>query len=121
MESLFPARDQALSLWSGSADSKTLDYQRTPNPKEYQIMRIPQRQLLVYKTYHHPTTSSTLCTPTQTTNKTKIQTESSADRITTSLSPAHQRKQNKTKHLTSTHHNTSKNHTLHKAYITGPN
>ena len=31
-------RDQALSLWSGSADSKTLDNQRT-NPREYQIMR----------------------------------------------------------------------------------
>ena len=31
--------DQALSLWSGSTDSKTLDYQRT-NPREYQIVRI---------------------------------------------------------------------------------
>ena len=31
-------RDQALSLWSGSADPKTLDNQRT-NPREYQIMR----------------------------------------------------------------------------------
>ena len=29
---------QALSLWSGSTDSKTLDYQRT-NPREYQIVR----------------------------------------------------------------------------------
>ena len=31
-------RDQALSLWSGSTDFKTLDYQRT-NPMEYEIMR----------------------------------------------------------------------------------
>ena len=31
-------RDQALSCWSGSTDSKTLDYQRT-NPREYQIVR----------------------------------------------------------------------------------
>ena len=31
MESLFLNRDQALSLWSGNTDSKTLDYQRT-NP-----------------------------------------------------------------------------------------
>ena len=31
-------RDQALSLWSGSTDSKTLDYQRS-NPREYQIVR----------------------------------------------------------------------------------
>ena len=30
--------DQALSLWSGSTASKTLDYQRT-NPREYQIVR----------------------------------------------------------------------------------
>ena len=32
-------QDQALSLWSGSTDSKILDYQRT-NPREYQIVRI---------------------------------------------------------------------------------
>ena len=31
-------RDQALGLWSGSTDSKTLDHQRT-NPREYQIVR----------------------------------------------------------------------------------
>ena len=30
----FWTRDQALSLWSGSADSKTLDYQRA-KPREY--------------------------------------------------------------------------------------
>ena len=30
--------DKALSLWSGSADSNALDYQRT-NPREYQIVR----------------------------------------------------------------------------------
>ena len=34
----FLARDQALSFWSGSTDSKTLDYQRT-NTREYQIVR----------------------------------------------------------------------------------
>ena len=49
---------------------------------------------LEYKTQHHPTTSSTLCRVLNiwTTNKTKKQTQSSADRITTSLSLAHQRK-----------------------------
>ena len=31
-------RDQPLSIWSGSTDSNTLDYQRT-NPREYQIAR----------------------------------------------------------------------------------
>ena len=38
MESLLLTRDQALNLWSGSTDSKTLDYQRT-TPKQYQIVR----------------------------------------------------------------------------------
>ena len=38
MESSFLTKDQALSLWSGSTDSKTLDYQRT-NPRGYQKVR----------------------------------------------------------------------------------
>ena len=38
MESSFLTRDQALNLWSGSTDSKTLDYQRT-NLRRYQIVR----------------------------------------------------------------------------------
>ena len=36
-------RDQALSLCSGSTDSKTLDKQRT-NPGEYQIVRIHTKE-----------------------------------------------------------------------------
>ena len=52
-------RDQALSLWSGSTYSKTLDYQRT-NPREYQI-ELTQKKPFEYKTWHHPTTSITLC------------------------------------------------------------
>ena len=38
MESSLLTRDQALSLWSGNTDSKTLDYQRA-NPRGYQIVR----------------------------------------------------------------------------------
>jgi len=38
VESLLLTRDQALSLWSGNTDSKTVAYQ-TDNPKEYQIVR----------------------------------------------------------------------------------
>ena len=38
VKSSFLTRDQALSLWSGSTDSKTLDYQRT-NTKKNQIVR----------------------------------------------------------------------------------
>ena len=60
MKSLFLTRDQVLSLWSGSTDSKTLDYQRT-NPTKYQIVELTQRKPLEYKTWYHPTTSSTLC------------------------------------------------------------
>ena len=57
--------------WSGSTDSKSLDYQRT-NPREYQIMRLLTREPPEYKAQHHPTTSSTLCrTPHTNTNKTK--------------------------------------------------
>ena len=36
--------DQALSLWSGSTDSKTLDYQRT-NPMGYQIVRTHTKEI----------------------------------------------------------------------------
>ena len=36
--------DQVLSLWSGSTDSKTLDYQRT-NPREYQIVRTHTKEV----------------------------------------------------------------------------
>ena len=38
VESLFLTRDQVLSLWSGSTDARTLDYQKI-NPREYQIVR----------------------------------------------------------------------------------
>ena len=53
-------RDQALILWSGSTDSKILDYQRT-NHREYQTVRTHTKTALEYKTWHHPTTTSTLC------------------------------------------------------------
>ena len=71
-------RDQALSLWSGSTDSKTLDYQRI-NPREYQIVRTHTKETTEYKTQHHSTTSSTLCrTPHLNNKQSKIQTQSSA-------------------------------------------
>ena len=51
-----------------------------------------------YKICHHPTTSSTLCGTfhQSNNNNNKIQTQSSADRITTSLSLAYQRKNKQT-------------------------
>ena len=90
MESSFLTRDQALSLWSGSTNSKTLDYQRTNpaaaaaqslqlcptlcnpidgSPKDYQIMRIHTKEPLEYKTLYHPSTSSTLCRTPHLNNK----------------------------------------------------
>ena len=55
-------RDQALSLWSGSTDSKTLDYQRT-NPREYQIVRTHTKKSTWIQDPASPnqTTSSILC------------------------------------------------------------
>ena len=78
MESLFLTRDQALSLWHGSTDSKTLDYQRT-NPREYQI-ELTQRKPLEYKTWHHPITSSTLCRMPSLNNKQNKNTNSITSR-----------------------------------------
>ena len=98
MESLFLTRDQALSLWSGSADSKTLDYQRT-NPRGYQIVRIHTKETTgIQDLAYNTTTSSTLCRmPYLNKKQNKTQTQSSPDRITTSFSLAHQRKNKQTK------------------------
>ena len=98
MESLFLTRDQALiSLISWSTDSKTLYYQRT-NPKVYQIVRTHTKETTwIQDLASHPAASSTLCRMPHLNNKQKKNTNpSSADRIITSLSSAHQRK-NKTK------------------------
>ena len=81
-----PSRDQALSLWSGNIDSKTLDYQRT-NPREYQIVRTHTKETTWIKTQYHPTTSSTFAGHLiSARNKTKIQNQSWTDVITISLS-----------------------------------
>jgi len=97
VESSFLTRDLTLSLWSGSTDSKTLDYQRT-NPREYQIVRTQ------HEGNHLHTRSGIIKLPvapcaghlTSTTNEAKIQTQSSAERSTTSLSLAHQQKNKQT-------------------------
>ena len=95
MESSFLTRDQALSLWSGSTDSKTLDYQKN-NPRNYQIVRTHTKENHL-NTRHHPTTSSNLCRKPHVNNKqNKIQSQSSADRITSSPSLTHQRKKKQT-------------------------
>ena len=87
------ARGQVLSLWSGPTGSRTLDYQRT-SPREYQIVRTHANETTWIKDpvspnhqQHHVQDTSS-----KQQNKTKIQTQSSAERITTSLSLVHQRK-----------------------------
>ena len=67
MKSLF-LTNQSLSLWSGSTDSKTLDYQRNKS-REYQIVRTHTKETTEYKTQHHSTTSSTLCRTPHLNNK----------------------------------------------------
>ena len=67
VESSFLIRDQTLSLWSGSTDSKTLDYQRT-NPREYQIVRTHTKDP-THSTQHHPNSSRTLCRTPHLNNK----------------------------------------------------
>ena len=62
-------RDQALSLWSGSTDSKTLDYQRT-NSRKYQIVRTHTKETTwIQDLASHPNTSSTLCRTPHLNNK----------------------------------------------------
>ena len=114
VESSFLMGDQAMSGGSpsGNTDSKTLDYQRT-NAREYQIVRMLTRNPLEYKTWHHPISNSTLCrTSHLNNNQNKIETQSSADRSTTSLSLAHQRKnkQTKTQHKSLTLYEAHTNH-----------
>ena len=95
VESSFLIRDQAKSLWSRSTDSKTLDYQKT-NPGNYQIVRTHTKENHL-NTRHLPTTSSNLCRKPHVNNKqNKIQSQSSADRITSSPSLTHQRKKKQT-------------------------
>ena len=79
-------------------------------PREYQI-ELTQTEPLEYKTECLPSPSSTLCrTPHLNNKQSKIQTQSSVDRITASLSLAHQRKNKQTNKQLST------NLTLYEAY-----
>ena len=104
--------NEALRLWSGSTDSKTPDYQKI-NPREYQIVKTHTKETTWIQDPARPATSSTLCRmPHPNKNKTKIQTQSLSDRINTSLSLAHQRK-NKENSPPLTRSTTC---TLHEAY-----
>ena len=55
-------------------------------------MRTHTKETTSIQDLHHPTTNSTWCSTPHLKHKTKIQTQPSADRIITSLSLAHQRK-----------------------------
>ena len=97
VESSFMTRDQALSLWSGNTDSKTLGYQRT-NPREYQIVRTHTNETTWIQDQaspnhqEHPVWDA----PSKQQTKQNKQTQSSTDMFTTSLSLAHQRKNKQT-------------------------
>ena len=90
-------KDQALTLWSGSTDSKTLHYQRT-NPREYQIVRTHTKETTWIQDLASPNYQQHPVQDTSSKQQTKqIQTQSSVDRITTSFSLAQQRKNKQTK------------------------
>ena len=105
------SRDQALSLWSGSTDSKTPDYQ-TADPREYQMVRTHTKETTWIQDPASPNHPVHDASSKQQTNKMKIQTQSSVDRITTSLSLPHQRKDKQTQ--TKTQHKSHLIPSLHK-------
>ena len=118
---VFLANDSAPSIWSGSTDSKTLYNQRTPNPREYQIVRTQSHKLNHLNTrprITHPpvrTTQPSVGHLIQIANRTKIETQSSADRITPLNQPCTsegKNKKKKTKNL-STHLTQCKAYTNH--------
>ena len=80
MESLFLTRDQALSLWSGSTDSKTLGYQRT-DPREYQIVNSHKGNHLSTRPSITQTIRSTLCRMPHLNNKQNKNTNSIISRV----------------------------------------
>ena len=104
-------REQSLRPQCGSPDSKTLGYQRMPNPREYQLVRIPTKATTCTQDLASPSCQQHHVQDTSS----KQQTDKpSADRIPTSQNPAHQRKQEKTKtktKLTSSHQISSTSHT----------
>ena len=109
MESLFLAENQVLSIWSGDADSKTLNYQRTPNPMEYQI--VPNKGNHLYTGL-----GITLCRTPHPNNKEDKNTNptfSIQDCHLTQPSPS---EENKQANFTFFHQNTSTNHTIHEPY-----
>ena len=84
------AREQSLRPWCGSPDSKTLGYQRMPNPREYQLVRIPTKATTCTQDLASPSCQQHHVQDASS----KQQTDTpSADRIPTSQNPAHQRKQ----------------------------
>ena len=101
MESQFSGQRLSLRLWSGSTESKTLDFHRTTNFREHCLVRTPTKA----PTCIQDPAAFSVRRLTQATSKTETQTQSSEDKITmgtpkytTSHSPAHQRgkiKQNK--------------------------
>ena len=119
-----------MSLWSGSTDPKTLDYQRT-NPTAAAVAKslqscltlcnprgsikqweLTQRKPLEYKTWHHPTTSSTLCRIPHLNNKQNKNTNpiiSRQDYHLTQPCPSEEKQTNKQK--------LSTNLTLNQTYI----
>ena len=112
VESLFLTRDQALSLWSGSTDSKNLGYQRT-NPSEYQIVRTHTKETTGIQDpvspnhQQHPVQDAS--SKQQTKQKYKPSHQQTGSPPHSALPIRGKNKQNNKQKF-------STNHTLHKAY-----
>ena len=116
MESPFLARDQALSIWTGSSVSKTLGYQTTPNPIEYQIVRTPMKAITCIQDpaspNYHPVQDASSNTKQDKNSKTIT-----SNRITTSLSHGHRAEGGEGgAGLTSSHQKARKSCTLQEPY-----
>ena len=96
MESLFLTRDQALSLWGGSTDSKTQDHQRTKT-REDQIVRTHAKETTVIQDLASPATSSTLSSMPLPNNKQNKNTKQTGLPPHSAL-PNREKKQTKTQH-----------------------
>ena len=91
-----PTRDQALSLWSRSPDSKTLDYQRT-NPREYQTVRAHTKETTWIQDPVSPNHQQHPAQDASSKQQNKNTNPVISRQDTTSLSPARQRRNQQTK------------------------
>ena len=108
-----PLVGQALSLWSGSTDSKTLDHQRT-NPMGYKIVRIHTKETTGTQDLASSTTSSTLCRTPYLNNKQHKNTNQIISRQDYHLTQACPSEEKQTNRNRNAQHKSHPRQSLHK-------